>query len=720
MQLSCNTGDDNPVLKALEDRAAAITIIRDKWGIPHIYGKSDADAVFGLMYAQCEESFERVERNYIQRLGRLAEIEGEKYLYQDLQTRLIYDTAEAILDYRNSPSWLKELLDGFADGVNYYLLKHPEVRPKLLTRFEPWYPLMFTDGGYTATQTGGAELSDLKNLYGSGPAPGTPNTRLYRELNPNGSNAFAIGPSRSASGKALLYINPHVSFYFRTEAHMVSEQGLNAYGAVTWGQFFVYQGFNEFCGWMHTSSLADASDLYEESVVRKDGALYYQYNDSLRKITNRQHVFRVRVEDKMRSVPITAFYTHHGPVVGKRNEKWLSLREENRTINGLIQSWQRTKSKSFDDFEQSMKLRSNNSCNTMYADQNGTIAYWHGNFIPVRNPTYNYTTPLDGRNPNTEWQGVHGIGQLVFVKNPKSGWLQNCNSDPFLVTDTPGLDKGKYQPYMAPDGENFRSVRARQLLRNQNLFTLEKLIAIGYDRYLSIFDSILPPLLHSFEELKTTDSLYMILKEPIHVLKNWDRYASVSSIALSLGAEWAYKLMDQNYSLMTTEEGSDQVKLFSSFARKNSSRQLLDMLREVIRDYEKIYRTWRIPWGELVRFQRITGDIHPKFDDNSESVPVGLASSLLGCLPAYESVWAKTYRSYGVAGNSFVAAVEFGDRIKAKSIVTAGQSFQPGSKNFKDQLPLFLEGKLKDVLFYKEDVLKNSSKTYHPGIESSK
>jgi len=717
MQLGCNTGDDDPALKTLGDRAAAITIIRDQWGIPHIYGKSDADAVFGLMYAQCEESFERVERNYIQRLGRLAEIEGEKYLYQDLQMRLIYDTAEAIVDYGNSPSWLKELLHAFADGINYYLLKNPEVRPKLLTRFEPWYPLMFTDGGFTATQTGGAELSDLKNLYLSASSPGMPNTRLYRELNLNGSNAFAIGPSRSASGKALLYINPHVNFYFRTEAHMVSEQGLNAYGAVTWGQFFVYQGFNEFCGWMHTSSLADASDLYEESVVRKDGALYYQYNDSLRKITSRQHVFTIREEGKMRSVPITAFYTHHGPVVGKRNEKWLSLREENRTINGLIQSWQRTKSKNFDEFKQSMKLRGNNSCNTMYADKNGTIAYWHGNFIPVRDPLFNYTTPLDGKNPATEWRGVHDIDQLVHVKNPASGWLQNCNSGPFQVTDATGLDPGKYQSYMAPDGENFRSLRARQLLPNQSMFTLEKLIATGYDRYLGIFDSILPPLFHSFEELETTDSLYMILREPVQVLKNWDRYASVSSIALSLGAEWAYKLMDQNYSLMTTEEGSDQVQLFSSFARKSSSRQRLNMLREVIREYERVYGTWKIPWGELVRFQRITGDIQAKFDDNRESVPVGFASSLFGCLPAYESVWVKTYRSYGVAGNSFVAAVEFGDRVKAKSIVTGGQSFQPGSKNFNDQSPLFLEGKLKDVLFDKEDVLKNSSKIYHPGNE---
>ena len=261
-QLACGTPTDEPEFERLQQRAAAVTIIRDQWGVPHIYGKSDADAVFGLMYAQCEESFERVERNYIQRLGRLSEIEGERYFYQDLQTRLIYDTVEAIRDYKNSPPWLQELLNAFADGINYYLIKNQQVQPKLLTHFEPWYPLMFTDGGYTATQTGGADLSDLKNLYdtrwsmadGRSDEPWSmadvrrdAGKDVAKSKNSSGSNAFAIGPSRSASGKALLYINPHVSLYFRTEAHIISEQGLNAYGAVTWGQFFRLPWMSNTC-----------------------------------------------------------------------------------------------------------------------------------------------------------------------------------------------------------------------------------------------------------------------------------------------------------------------------------------------------------------------------------------------------------------------------------------------------------------------------------------
>ncbi|RYF84464.1 MAG: acylase, partial [Chitinophagaceae bacterium] len=249
-----------------EAQAKQVNIIEDNWGIPHIYGKKDADAVFGLLYVQCQQNFPRVERNYLEIMGRLSEIEGERRLYDDLQMRLIYDSAAAKADYQKSPQWFKALLNAFADGVNYYLYKHPETKPLVLKRFEPWFPLMYTDGSIAPTQTGGLTVQDLKNFYEGKDEP----TSFVRpelsinNFNPNGSNGFAIAPSKTASKNAILYINPHVTFYFRTEAHMVSEEGLNAYGAVTWGQFFVYQGFNQYCGWMHTSSYADVADVYEE------------------------------------------------------------------------------------------------------------------------------------------------------------------------------------------------------------------------------------------------------------------------------------------------------------------------------------------------------------------------------------------------------------------------------------------------------------------------
>lgn len=692
-----------------------ITIFRDSWGVPHVYGKTDADAVFGIMYAQCEESFERVERNYIERLGRLSEILGERYLLHDLQTRLIYDTLDAIKDYQRSPGWLRQLLDAFANGVNYYLEKHPDVKPSLLKRFEPWYPLMFTDGGLTATQTGGADLSDLKSMYAAvGKIPVDHFAELRQKYANDGSNAFAVGPSKSASGKSILYINPHVNFYFRTEGHLVSEQGLNAYGAITWGQFFPFQGFNEHCGWMHTSSLADASDLYEESIVSQDGTFFYRYMDSLRKVTSRDHVFKVMKDGNQEEKTIKAYYTHHGPVIGKRNEKWLALRERNRTMDGLIQSWQRIKARNYEEFKASMNLRANNSCNTMYADKNGTIAYWHGNFMPKRNPGFDYTRPLEGTVPGTEWLSPYDIDSMIHFRNPASGWLQNCNSGPFAATGSVTLNPKNYPVYMAPEGENFRSLRAIGLLRSNEKISIDRIIEIGYDRHLAAFDSLLPPLFKSFDELPGNDSLVALLQEPMKQLKSWNRKADASSVALSLAVEWTYKLLDANFSGLTEEEWSDQVKLLTAVARKNPSRRRLELLRDVLREFEKYFGTWQVPWGEITRFQRLNGEIDLSFDDAKESLPAGLVSATFGCLPAYESVFKKTNRSYGVAGNSFVAAVEFGEKVKAKSIVAGGQSFKSGSKNFNDQAKMFLDGKFKDVNFYKEDVKKNAVREYKP------
>ena len=219
-----------------EKQAKNVSIIRDNWGIPHIYGKTDADAVFGLMYAQCEDDFKRVEMNYIEKLGRMSEVKGENELYNDLLIRLVIDSADAVKDYNNAPTWLKKLCNSFADGINYYLYKNSLVKPALLNRFKPWYPLLWTDGSIGAISTADINVNDLRNFYSGEPSVSI-NKNIEEEL--TGSNGLAFSPKITESGNAILYINPHVTFYFRPEVHMVSEEGLNAYGAVTWGQFFV-------------------------------------------------------------------------------------------------------------------------------------------------------------------------------------------------------------------------------------------------------------------------------------------------------------------------------------------------------------------------------------------------------------------------------------------------------------------------------------------------
>ncbi len=384
----------NTEITRWQQQAKNITIIRDNWGIPHIYGKTDADAVFGLLYAQCEDDFKRVEMNYIEKLGRMSEVKGESSLPDDLYIKLIIDSAEAVADYKKSPVWLKKLLNAYADGINYYLYKHPEVKPVLLTRFQPWYQLLWTDGSIGAISTGDVTETDVKNFYLGATAPVVAKKDFFEEQT-TGSNGFAIAPSKTESGNAILYINPHVTFYFRPEVQVVSEEGLNVYGAVTWGQLFVYQGFNEYCGWMHTSSIVDVADMYKEKIVKKDGQLFYEYDKKLKPVTQKLVTLRYKKEGVVQTKIITTYYTHHGPIMANRNGQWISVRGYNRSLKSLIQSFLRTKTKGLEDYKKNMSMYANTSNNTVFADNKGNIAYWHGDYVPVRDKNINWSKPVD-------------------------------------------------------------------------------------------------------------------------------------------------------------------------------------------------------------------------------------------------------------------------------------------------------------------------------------
>lgn len=697
-----------------ETQAKRVNIIEDNWGIPHIYGKKDADAVFGLLYIQCQQNFARVERNYLEIMGRLSEIEGERRLYDDLQMRLIYDSAAAKADYQKSPQWFKDLLNAFADGVNYYLYKHPEIKPLVLKRFEPWFPLMYTDGSIAPTQTGGLRVQDLKNFYEGKDEP----TSLIRQelsinnFNPNGSNGFAIAPSKTASKNAILYINPHVTFYFRTEVHMVSEEGLNAYGAVTWGQFFIYQGFNEYCGWMHTSSYADVADVYEEEISGSGNNYSYKYDKGSKIVSVKPVSITYKKGDALETKNLTAYFTHHGPVMGKRAGKWLSLKEVNRSLAALQQSWLRTKAKGFEEFKKVMDMRSNNSNNTVFADNKGNIAYWHGNFMPKRNPAYDWSLPVDGTTPQTEWKGIHALNEIVHLYNPKSGWIQNCNSTPFTASGESSPDKNKYLAYMAPDGQNGRALNAMRLLSKADNITLEKIIEIGYNTYLTAFDLLLPPLFTAYDELPQNDPLKKELENPVHLLKLWDKHASASSVATTLAIEWAFKLSPKIPPATTTEAATNIVGNYQRMVEAIPAKEKLALLSETIKELENLYGTWNIAWGDINRFQRTANN---QFKDDQQSLPVGLGPGTWGSLPSFISRRIDTKKRYGVSGNSFVAAVEFGKRVKAKTIMTGGESFDPASRHYTDQAAGFVEGKFKDINFYKEDVLKKARRSYYPG-----
>ncbi|HWB28794.1 MAG TPA: penicillin acylase family protein [Chitinophagaceae bacterium] len=703
-------------IQRCEKESKQVTIIRDNWGIPHIYGKTDADAVFGLLYAQCEDDFNRVEMNYIEKLGRLAEVNGEKDLYNDLLNKMVLDSAGAVNDYNNAPLWLKKLCDAFADGINYYLYKHPEVKPNLLYHFKPWYPMLWTDGSIGAISTADLSDVDLKNLYGGGNAPVAVKQKDYTDEHLTGSNGFAFSPSITADGNAILYINPHVTLYFRPEVHMVSDEGLNAYGAVTWGQFFVYQGFNEHCGWMHTSSYVDVSDAYIEKISQQNGKWVYEYEHQEKPVTVKSYVLGYKENNTIQTKTIHALFTQHGPVMGKRKGVWLSVKSYNRSINGLMQSWLRTKATSFAEFKKVLSLRGNTSNNTVYADAEGNIAYWHGDFVPVRDPKYDWAKPVDGTIAATEWKGIYPVDDIIHVVNPKNGWLQNCNSTPFTVAGSESPKKQDYPGYMAPDGENFRGINAVKVLSSEKGYTIDKVIAAGYNTHLAFFDGMVPALLKAYDVLPQSDSFKFALYEPIQVLRSWDMNSGENSVATTLAIEWATKLIPKIMHNPLDDEEDDLVTKTLKFEQTASAQDLLEPFLQTVRELTAKWGNWQVPWGQVNRFQRLNDDIALKYDDTKPSLPVGFASSLWGQIPSYSArYFPGTMKRYGVNGNSFICAVEFGKHIKAKSLLAGGESGNVNSKHFTDQAMMYTKGEFKDVLFYKEDVLKHAEKTYHPG-----
>jgi len=710
--LGCKADQTPSEVQRWEARAARTTIIRDDFGVPHVYAKTDADAVFGLLYAQCEDDFNRVEHNYIWAIGRLAEVEGREALYSDLRARLFMTREEAVAAYEKSPAWLKALCNAFADGANYYLYTHPEVQPKLLTHFEPWMPMYFSEGSI-----GGdierVSLDKLRAMYEGGatlsarekPVPAT--RAVYEE--PAGSNGIAISGNLTASGHAMLLINPHTSFYFRGEVHAVSEEGLNAYGAVTWGQFFIYQGFNEKTGWMHTSTYTDVMDEYVEQVVEMDSLPYYKYGDELRPVRLSEVTLKYREGDRLLNKTFPMYHTHHGPITHKLNGKPVATAMMWDPAKALEQSFIRTKQSGYEGFRKMMDLKTNSSNNTVYADAADNIAYFHGNFIPVRDTLFDYTKPLDGSDPRTDWQGLHPVDETIHLLNPANGWLQNCNSTPYTAALEYSPKRGDYPKYMSADQQNFRALHAIALLKGRSGYTLDSLIRLAYDPYLPAFKVLIPGLVSAYDTQPGRDPS---MAAAIGVLRNWDYRTSRELVAMTL-AHYYGTLYGE---LGEVPEKMSDMEMMTYFGTASPPAERLAVFKKALDQLTTDFGSWEIPWGQVNRYQRINGAIRQPFDDGKPSLPVGFASGRWGALAAFGARYTNdTKKIYGTRGNSFVAVVEFGDKVRAKSLLAGGESGHPSSPHFDDQAQRYADGQFKEVAFYKEDVLARAEAQYHPG-----
>jgi acyl-homoserine-lactone acylase len=694
-----------------EKRARDVTIIRDDWGIAHVYGNTDADAVFGAIYAQAEDDFNRVETNYINSMGRLAEAEGESKIYQDLRMKLFIDPVELKKLYAASPGWLKDLMDAWADGLNFYLLKHPNVKPRVIERFEPWMALSFTEGSI-----GGdiekINLGQLAEFYGKVPVSDASREEEDEPAEPTGSNGAAIAPSNTTSHHALLLINPHTSFFFRSELEMVSKEGLNAYGASTWGQFFIYQGFNEHVGWMHTSSGVDAIDEYLETVAQKNGRYVYKYGNEDRPVIEKQITVPYRNGASMAEKKFTVYHTGHGPVIRETGGKWVSIRLMQEPVKALTQSYTRTKATDYKSYRETMELKANSSNNTIFADADGDIAYFHGNFIPRRDTNFDWTKPVDGSNPATEWKGLLNVDETPHLLNPKSGWLYNSNNWPWSAAGESSPKKEDYPVYVEQGGESARGLHAVRVLSGKKDFTLQSLMAAAYDSYLTWFEKPMPALLKAWDETPASNPLKAKLAEQIQALRGWDLRWAVNSIPTSLAVFWG----DEVRRRVGADAKRAGMSVEDYIGAQAAPEPLLETLATASDKLSADFGSWRTPWGDINRFQRLTGDIVQPFNDASPSIPVGFTSSMWGSLASFGAhAYAGTKKWYGTSGNSFVAVVEFGKTVHALAVTAGGESGDPASKHFNDEANRYATGSLREVYFYRSQLKGHTEREYHPG-----
>ncbi|MDF8334346.1 penicillin acylase family protein [Novosphingobium cyanobacteriorum] len=684
--------------------AGTVTIRRDTWGIAHVHGRTDADAVYGMIYAQAEDDFPRIERNYLVSLGRLAEAEGESALWQDLRQRLWVDPAQLQADYARSPAWLKRLMDAWAAGLNAYLADHPQVKPKVITRWEPWMALSFTEGSI-----GGdierVPLSQLEAFYGGRKVAMTDLERGIDYRDPQGSNGIAIAPSHSKDGHALLLINPHTSFYFRSEQQVTSDEGLNVYGAATWGQFFIYQGFNAQAGWMHTSSTVDNVDEFAETIeTGPNGEPAYRYGKALRPVTAKQVTLKVRGADgTLAERTFTTYATHHGPIVRASEGKWIAFALMNRPIPALQQSFLRTKARDLADFLKVAALQANSSNNTLFADSKGETAYLHPQFMPVRDQRFDYRRPVDGSDPRTDWQGLHPLSQLPQVLNPKNGWAFNVNNWPWRAAGADSPVRGAFPIYMDQVGETARGPHAERVLAEGSPFTLDSLVKAAYDPWLPAFDKMVPGLVAA--HARHPDPA---LDAPVALLRDWDKRWSAQSTATSLAVFWGEAL----WKVGAEEAEAAEIGQWDWLTARASDEQQLAALRAAVDRLQADFGSWQVPWGEINRFQRLSGAIDLTYDDAKPSTAIPFTAATWGSLAAFGAQrYPGTKRYYGSRGNSFVAAVEFGPRLRAVAVSAGGESGDPASPHFADQTARYAAGDLRPVWFYPEELAGHVTST---------
>lgn len=680
--------DDSTRLAA---RARRVTIYRDQWDVAHAWGPTDADAVFASTYARAEDRFPEQEPYFYQALGRSAEVVGADGANWDALMKAIEVERLSREEYADAGPDIRGLADAFADGMNWYLRTHPEVRPRVITRFEPWHVFALHRSLGIQLDPTGVNLRELAQVV----YPRKPNE-------PDGSNMWTVAPSRSASGKAMLFLNPHTPMLPVYELHLMSESGWNVTGMNAYSMTVVpVMGHNAALGWALTVNYPDVADAWEERFDDPARPLAYRYGDGYRMAEAWTDSIRVKTETGFETRILNLRKTHHGAIVAERNGRSIAVQFAGLEKGGLLQQWYAMgKARSLEEFKQALAIQGLVYHNVMYADTTGNIFYFYGGTVPRRDPRFDWRQPVDGSDPATDWKGYHPPGDLPQLLNPPSGWMQNTNSTPFRATGAGNLDSASFPKYMVQEPDNIRARASRRLLSSRDNFTFEQWTVMAFDTHFLAADEQLPLLFKQWDAANKAGSAdARNTRDLVDSLRAWNRAGHAGSIATTWFVLWRERTMPGG-------------------GRDTTAAGRVKALATVKADLGRDFGTALVPWGEIARHQRPSERDGQTPSDARPSLPLPTANAgqVGSIFTAGGSPVAGSKKRYAASGHGYVSVVEFGNPIRSLSIIPYGQSGDPASPHFFDQAPLFVAGRFKQVPFTLDEVRAAAIRTYHPGL----
>jgi acyl-homoserine-lactone acylase len=668
----------------LDDLAAAgseydVRILRDEWGVPHVFGATDADVAFGLAYAHAEDDFLTIQQSVLAARGQLASVYGKDAAPNDYMVHLlrIWDVVEAGYRTDLSPQ-VQAICEAYAAGLNHYAALHSG---KALPGIFPVTGKDVVAGSVHKSPLFFGLDRILAELFEEERA-----NPVSTHSEPTGSNTFAVSPRRSAGGQTFLAVNSHqpwegpVTWY---EAHLHSDEGWDAAGGLFPGMPVITHGHNRDLGWAFTVNSPDLTDVYVLDVNPADPD-QYRFDGQWRDLEVRQAPIEVKLLGRLRwTVKEEVLWSVYGPVVRQPHGTY-ALRYAGYGEVGIYeQLYRMNRAQNLEEWQAAMRGGSLPMFNVGYADREGNILYLYNALLPLRAEGYDWEQYLPGDTSDTLWTEYLPFDQLPQVLNPASGFVQNCNSTPFRTTIGPGNpDPEDYSPTLGIETRmNNRALRALELFGADESITEQEFAAYKYDMaYSSQGD--MPRYVQMILDAPLPGD--PAVQAALEVVRAWDLRADPDSRGIAL-VIWTLQSLD-----------------FPK-AEEVEPAALADAFVETVRAFQEHHGRVDVPWSEVNRLQR-------------GQVDLGLGGGP-DILHAVYGSMLDDARLQGRQGDSCVMLITWDadGRIRSRSIHQYGSAtLDEASPHYADQSPLFVERQLKPVWLDEAEIRAHLEREYRP------